>query len=385
MKAKKICAMLVCAMFAATVLPTVSAAATILTAVEDEDIYVIMEDYNYTADDLSELLGMSLDEDDTLYISYYSQAEVEVLTHASDTPTKDSNDIVWFDVDLELMSNTTRQIFFSDEAITDANYDEANTALCMNVTVSDSNFIYIVTIPDGVEFTYGDYSFIYDNNNFTVNDEDGDEKGGLTNWTYNSTFKAWGMNYSDDDKSHQIAFYGDDLHATSTAVTGKRVTTKKWWLLPDTTATYTMDTETTTEYNLFTSTDGYVAFNVYEDYSGYSWWGRALGKDTKFKMSADSFKYETTASWKFWDLTGEWTEISTHESEINGIKVGVVEYIYLSEDTGTEDTDEIMKDNFGAITSKGSATTVSGIVNMFKMGTSRTPDAVVSTRSTNFA
>jgi hypothetical protein len=188
------------------------------------------------------------------------------------------------------------------------------------------------------------------------------------------------MNLSDDDNSHQIVFYDDALHGTSTTVTAKRVTAAKFWIWPDTTATYSMETEATTEYSMFTSEDGYVAFDVYNDYGGYL--GKYSGGKTAFKMTSDSFKYETTPWYKIWGT--EWTDIDTHESEINGIKVGVIEYIYLSEDTGAEDNNEILKDNLGVITSKGEATTVSGF-NIIRMWTSRTPEAVAYLKTTNFA
>jgi len=392
MKAK-IYAMLVCAMFAAAVLPSVSAAATTLNVVDDEEIYVFAE-YNHTAADIKELLGLSLDENDMLYISYYNTSWEEsgvgggTMNHTSTTPTKDSNDIVWFNINivnpttLEKQVNfTNRQVFFDDATITDANFDDAKTALLINDTYDDDNFYFIVTIPDGVEFTHGDYSYVYDDNNWTINDEDGDEVGNITSWEHNESRNVYAMNLTDDDKSHQLVIYSDDLHATSTAVSAKRITATKYWGLSQTKVDYTMNTEATDDYSLITSSDGYVAFDVFKDYGG--WLGaKWAGGSTKFKMSADSFSYDSSPIWQFWGPT--WTEIETHESEINGIKVGTIEYIYLSKDTGEEDTDEIFKDNYGVITSKGEATTVSGL-DVFFMYTSRTPEAVAASRATNFA
>ena len=380
---EKICIMLVFALCVATGLPSVSATATTLSTVEDEDIYVIADAYNYTSDDIKELLGLSLDENDVLYLSYYNWTGMDlgpggVFNHTSVTPTKDSNDIVWFNIDLDI-NWTNRQIFFDDATITADNYDEAKTGLMINSSWSETEFVYIVTIPDDLEFTYEDYTYKYEDNNFTIIDEDGDEIGNISSWEYNSTYDVYAMNLTDDAKSHQLVVIGEELQATSTSSVGKRTTAERFWILPDSTTSYSMESEVTDGYNIYTSTDGYLAFDVVNDKSG--WWGaQILGGKTEFKMDADTLQY---AKSKYWGLSYDWTEITTHNAEIGGVDIGLIEYIYLSKDTGDEDSDEVLRDNHGVLTSRGSETSVSGL-NWFRMGGTRTPEAVLSARTVSF-
>lgn len=366
--------LLTCLMFAATALPSVSAAATTLTTVDYEDIYVVIA-RNQTADDISELLGLSLDKDDTLYLSYYNITD-GVLVHNSTAAYEDSDDVVWFNLSMPTahvnwtINLTNRQCYFSDEAITDANYGEASTGLLINETISDETFVFIVTIPDGVEFEYDDNFFTYEDNQMTVLDDDGDEIANISSYEYNSTYKVYGMNYSDDDSSHQIAVVAKDIHGTATAVTGKRVTSHKWYWF-DTAIAYTINTESTTGYNIFTSEDGYLAFNVYKDTGFVS---QYYGK-TAFRMTADSLKYDASPIWKFWG--SDWISITAHESAIKGIKIGLIEYIYISEKTGAEDNDEILRDNYGVVTSRGVSTSCTGFLEYVSMWTTKTPDAAV--------
>jgi len=378
--ANKIVSMLVLLTMLATVLPSVNAASTIgtLTTVDDKEVNVLVEK-NMTSADLSELIGLSLDEDDTLYISYFNTTGV--ATHTSFSPVQDSDDIVWWNISITDMNASTRKIFFDDETLTAANYLEASPALYVNQTVDADTFAFIVTIPDGVTFTFGKYSFEFDGDeNMTVYDSDGDETGNLSSYEYASTYKVYGMNYSDDSSSHQIVFVDETPHDTATAATGKRVTVSKWYWF-DTKVDYAMSTESTTDYNMFTTESGYLAFDVYNDYTGFL--GKYTGGTVPFRMTASSLEYGTKKWYTPWKTT--WTAVSTSESEVSGIKIGLIEYIYLSEETGAEEHDELLRDNYGVVCSRGTATTVSGILNIVKMMTSRTPEAVVNTDALSFS
>ena len=365
--------MLLCAVMVATAIPSVSATATTLTTVSDEDIYVMLEG-NQTSDDVSELIGLSLDETDTLYVSYYNRT-TELVVDTSFVPTQDADEVVWFDIELPEISAIQHQIWFSDEAITD--YADVSSALYINETVDDTTNVYIVTIPDGVMFTYDENGYEYGDECFEVTDSDGDEAGNITSYNYSTDFAVYGMNLT-EDSSHQLVIVTDELETTAVAAAGKRVTDHKWYWF-DTAVPYSMSTESTTDYNIFGSSDGYVAFNVYKD-TGYL--SKYIGGKTPFRMTENTLQYGTH-KW-YWPFSTTWTTVSTHEAAISGIKLGVVERIWMSEATGANENNEYLKDNYGVITSKGAATTVSGF-DILKMGTSRTPQAVIDTGKALFA
>ncbi len=384
MKNRKIWSTLVCLVLVATALPSVSATATIgtLSTVEDNVAYVMVE-RNQTADDLSTLLGISLDEDDTLYVSYYNEStETEgtgggTLTHTSFSPTQDSDDVVWFNLSITDMNLSKRQVYFDDETISDTNYNDAKEALYINASISDETRIYIITVPDGVTFEYEDNGILYDEDekNFSILDEDGEEVGNLTSFNYSSTYNVYALNISDADSSHRLVVVDTEIQGTTTAATGSRIVEDSWIPYMDTLEPYTMEVETTSDYNIFSSEEGYVSFDIYNDYSGF--FGKYIGGSTPFRMSATTLEYGSRETWTFWKTT--WTEVTTDAASISDIDFGIIEYIYVEEASGSDEYDVIHKDNFGVITSIGSATTTTGIMNIARMWTTRTPEAVVNT------
>jgi hypothetical protein len=368
----KLIAMLVCLAFVATAIPSVSATAAILTTVDDESVYVMVEG-TQTADDVNELLGVSLEDTESLYVSYYNLTGV--LTATSFVGAADADDIVWFDIELPNINVIVHHVYFSDEAIVDvADVDEA---LYVNEPISDETNIFIVTVPTGVVFAYDENGYEYDNDVFVVTDEDGDEIGNITSFNYSAEFNVYGMNLT-ETSSHQLVIVTDELMGTTTAAVGKRVTVHKWYWM-DTTAPYSMSVEKNSAYNFIAGTEGYVAFNVYNDYAGL--FGKYLGGKTPFRMTADTLEYGTH-HW-YWPFTTTWNSIATHEASIAGVKIGLVERIYISEETGAEDNDEILRDNYGIITSKGVSTGASGL-EYLTMGTTKVSEAVIDTGATIF-
>jgi hypothetical protein len=100
---------------------------------------------------------------------------------------------------------------------------------------------------------------------------------------------------------------------------------------------------------------------------------RYLGGKTELKLSEDEFQYNSKKWYEVWK-TSDWKDVGAHEAEIDGIKVGLIEYIYLSEETGDEDNDEIIRSNYGMLCSRGTATDTSWMETLTK-GLQRTPDA----------
>ena len=373
MKGKaKIYATLVALVMIATVLPSVSATSTIgtLATVDDKNIDVLIE-RNSTASDISEMIGLSLDKDDTLYVSYYNVTDVQL--NATFAAFEDSDDVVWFNVSITDMNATNRKVWFDDEAI---DLDTASPALYVNESISDSDFCFVVTIPTDTEFTYGDYSFKYDDENFTVYDEDGDDIANLTSYYYHNSSGIYTLNLSDDSSSHQIVIVADDIHDTATAASGKRVTGKTLWVWPKTEA-YTMSSEVTADYSLFTTTSGYLAFDVYNDYGGML--AKYIGGKTGIRMTESDFKYEMP---KWMGLSSTLTDISTYGATISGINMGLIKYFYIDEGSGSDD-DEVKFENYGVICSKGASTAVSGL-GYLTMGGTRIPEAIIATGNANF-
>ncbi len=370
---QKIYATLVALVMVATVLPSVSATTTVgtLATVDDKNVDVLIE-RNSTAADINEMIGLSLDETDTLYISYYNVTNVQL--NASFTAFEDSDEVVWFNVSITDMNETNRKCYYDDEVISDVT--DASPALYVNETISDSDFCFIVTIPTDTEFTYGDYSFKYDDENFTVYDEDGDDIANLTSYYYHNSSGIYTLNLSDDSSSHQIVIVADDLHDTATTASGKRVTGKTLWVWPKTEA-FTMSSEVTSEYSLFSTSSGYLAFDVYNDYGGM--FGKYVGGKTGFRMTADEFKYEVP---KWHRLSSTLTDINTYEVTISGISIGLIKYFYIDEGSG-DDNDEVKLENWGVLCSKGTSTAVSGLGYM-TMGGTRVPEAVVATGNAYF-
>lgn len=373
MKAK-ILATLVCLMFVATVLPSVSATATTLTTVTDPDIFVF-GNYNYTAADVGEIFGLSLDKDDTLYLGYYNATLVYTTT--SITPYEDSDEVAWFDINVTDSHLTNKHAYFSDEAMaTETAAQEKTSALFINETYSTSKYVFIVTIPDGVTFTVGKNSFLYDSENLTVYDNNGKETGNVSSWNMTNYSGVYTMDLNTSTTSHQIVVIDDDIHATATAVAGKRVTAAKWYWF-DTAVAYSMNQEATTEYSILSSEDGYLAFDVLKD-SGYL--SQYVAGKTAFRMTADTLKYETTPWYNFWGTT--WTTIATHEAALAGIKIGMIEYIYKVDGTGSE-VDVITRENYGVVTSVGVATAASGL-EYFTCWTTKTPAVVIDDGKAQF-
>jgi hypothetical protein len=381
-KSNAILAMLVICMFAATALPAVSAAPTVMSSVDDATTYVFAS-YNYTAADVSNIFGLSMSDTDTLYVWYYVGT---TLTKATITPTVDAKDIVWFNVDITNGNPTNRQAFFSDTDETDPVAD-ATEALFINASYSDKDIMYIVTIPDGVTFTYDKYNYVFDTDTFAVTNAKDDDEGNITSFEYFVTTGVYATNLSDDTTSHQLVIVSKDgLHGkTAVPVTAKgidKVNLKPWYLggaTLSTKTTYTMTKETTTEYAIYTSEDGKVAFNVQKDTGIIS---KYLGGKTEFKMTATDFQYNAKPWWKIW-VTSEWTNVPTHATTVDGIQVGQIEKIYLSEKTGEEKHNEILRENYGVLCSRGVPTTASGL-DIVTKGFTETPDAFVDTGTTVF-
>jgi hypothetical protein len=360
----KILATLVCLVMVATAIPSVSAAATVLTTVDEPESYVMLE-ANCSSGDIDELLGLSLTDADTLYVSYYNTTGS--LVDTSFTCVVDADEEVWFNVTLPAINATWRQVWFSDEAITD--YDATDCALFVNETIDEDTNVFIITIPDGVTYVYDDYGYAYEDEAFTVT-EDGDDVGNVSSYNYSSNYSVYGFDLSDDDTAHQLVVVTDDVQGTATAVAGKRVTVNKWYWF-DTTVPYSMDVETGTDYNIFTAPDGYVAFNVYKDYAGM--FGKYVGGKIPFRLTTEGLKYGTH-KW-YWPFSTTWTTVSSSEAAIAGIKFGTIEKIWLSEETGANDINEILRDYSGVITSKGVSTATSGL-EYLTMFSARTPEAV---------
>lgn len=367
MKAK-ILATLVCLVLVATALPSVSATAITLTTVTDPDIYVF-GNYNYTAADIGEVFGLSLDKDDTLYLSYYNTTEV--YTTVGITPTEDSDDVAWFDVNISDKHATNAHAYFADEAMADEDTaeDEGTEALLINETYSTSKYVFIVTIPDGVTFTVDKHSFMYDDENFTVYDSKGKETGNVSSWNATNYSGVYTMDINSSSTSHQIVVVDDEIHATATAVAGKRVTAAKWYWF-DTATAYSMNTESTTDYNIISSEDGYVAFNIYKD-SGFL--SKYVAGKTAFRMTTDTLTYETTPWYNFWGST--WATITTHSSVWDGIGIGLIEYIYKVDGSG-DAVDVITRENYGVVTAVGVAVSSAGM-DYLTCGTTRTPKLIV--------
>ena len=367
MKAK-ILATLVCLVLVATALPSVSATAVTLTTVTDPDIYVF-GNYNYTAADIGEIFGLSLDKDDTLYLGYYNTTEVYTTT--SITPTEDSDDVAWFDINISDKHATNAHAYFADEAIADEDtaQDEGTEALLINETYSTSKYVFIVTIPDGVTFTVDKHSFLYDDENFTVYNDKGKETGNVSSWNATNYSGVYTMDINSSSTSHQIVVVDDEIHATATAVAGKRITAAKWYWF-DTATAYSMNTEATSDYNILSSEDGYVAFNIYKDSGLFS---KYIGGKTAFRMTTDSLTYESTPWYKFWG--SDWTPITTHSSVWDGIGIGLIEYIYKVDGSG-DAVDVITRENYGVVTAVG-ATASSAGMDYLTCGTTRIPKVIV--------
>lgn len=373
---QKIYATLVCAMFVGAALPSVSAASTIgtLSTVDDKNVNILLE-RNNTAGDITEMIGLSLDETDTFYVSYYNTTGT--MLHTSFSAYEDNDSVVWFNVSITDMNATNRKCYFDDETISDSNYDETSPALYINSTVNDETMAFVVTIPSDVTFEYDDYGFKYDSENITVLDDDGDEIDNLSSYVYDNTTGIYTMNLSDSTSSHQIVIVTDEIHDSATAATGKRVTKNPWYWLASTTP-FTMNTESTTNYDMFTMSGGYLAFNVYNDYSGML--AKYVGGKTGFRMTNNSFMYEKP---KWLGLSSTMTTISTREVEMSGITMGIIERMYVEEGSGS-DNDEVIFENYGVVCSKGVSTSVSGL-DILTMMTTRTPAAKVDTGKASFA
>ena len=376
MKTKaKIYATLVCLVMVATALPSVSAAPSAMSTVEDESLYVFMA-YKYTADDVNEIFGLSLDDEDELFIWYFNTTGV--LTEVNCSAVEDSDEVVWFDLSgITDRHATNCQSFFSDED-EDEPIEDAQEALFVGDVPTDETFIYIVTIPEGVKYEWDDYTYFYEDENISVEDDDGDEYCNISSFEYNDDLGVYAMNVSDDDTSHQIVIITDDgIHGSgASAVAGQAIEAenlKPWylggkWLSPKT--TYSMKSEVKTGYSLFTSESGYCAVNVYKDTGLLS---QYVGGKTQLKLSEDEFKFNSKKWYEVWK-TSDWEDVGAHEATIDGINVGLIEYVYLSEETGAEDNDEIIRENFGVLCSRGTATDTSWMETLTK-GLQRTPDA----------
>jgi hypothetical protein len=369
MKKSKICATLVALVMAVAVLPAVNAAPTTLNTVDDESTSVIFS-ANMTADDISELLGLSLDEEDSLWI-YYNESTYEIQAY------EDGDEIVWFDLTAITKDDNVCKALYSDEEEDD--WDEDGTeVLFVNEVPTDEKFLYIVTIPEGVEFTYDDYTYFYDDENISVEDDDGDEAGNISSFEYFEDGDVYAMNVSDDDTSHQIVIITDDsIHGSgATAITGEAIeedALKPWylggkWLSPK--ETFTMKTSSNADYNMMTSNDGYVSVNVHKDNGLLS---QYVGGKTQLRISEDNFQYNDKQWYEVWK-TAEWKDVGSNEVTIDGINIGLIEKVYMSEETGEEENDEYLRDNFGVICSKGVAESTS-FSEMLTKGLERTPEA----------
>ena len=381
-KIAKIYATLVALVMVATVLPSVSAAPTAMSSVDDESTYLFAA-MNYTADDVKELFGLSLDEDESLWLWYYNEGMV--LTEIEIEAYEDGDEIVWFDVSEIADKNITYcQAFFSDEDEDDP-AEDATEALFVNEVPTDEKFIYIITIPDGVKYEYDDYTYFYDDENISVEDDDGDEYANISSFVFNADLDVYAMNVSDDDTSHQIVIITDDsIHGSgAAAVSGKYIDEedlKPWylggkWLSPKT--TYSMKQEQKGGYTLLTGDK--VAANVYKDTGMLS---QYIGGKTNLRMNEDSFQYNDKKWYEVWK-SAEWKDVGAHEISIDSINIGLIEYIYLSEETGAEDNDEVIRGNFGLLCSRGTASDA-GITEMFTKGLSKTPDIMATGDTTIF-
>ncbi|MEF8806264.1 MAG: hypothetical protein V5A63_19520 [Bacteroides sp.] len=382
MKAKKVLGTLVALMMLTVVLPSTVSATEIgkLSTVETKEENVIVND-NFTSSSLKELSGLSLSDSDTLYVSYYNATNT--LVHGSASAYKDSNDVVWFNVSsiISTANSTNRQAFFSDEEITDSNYANASEALLVNETISEDKSLYTVTIPGDTKFTYDKYQYKYNSSDIVIYDDEGNEKGNITSFEYNSTRGVYAFNVSKDDTVHKIAFIAKTPHTDSTEVTGERVVKDSWIPFMDTTEKYTMKKESTDEYTFFSSDDGYIAFDVYDDYGTINkYMPSALGLKTKFIMSNDSLKYEKS---KYLGLSKTWQDISAHEAGMSGLNMGLVKVVEFDSADSSDESDEYTKYNYGIIISKGEETSVSGL-DYITMWTSRVPTAKLDTSSVKF-
>lgn len=367
MKKSKIYATLVALVMAVAVLPAVNAAPTTLNTVDDESTSVIFS-ANLTADDISELLGLSLDEEDSLWI-YYNASTYEIEAF------EDGDEIVWFDLTTIPKDDNVCLALYSDEEEDD--WDEDGTqALFVNEVPTDEKFLYIVTIPEDVKFTYDDYTYFYDDENISVEDDDGDEAGNISSFEYFEDGDVYAMNVSDDDTSHQIVIITDDsIHGSgASAVTGKAIEEeglKPWylggkWLSPK--ETFTMKASSASDYEMFTG-DDYVSVNVHKDSGLLS---QYVGGKTELRISSDTFQYNDKQLYEIWK-TAEWKDVGSNEVTIDGINIGLVEKIYMSEETGEEENDEFLRDNFGVICSKGAPQSTS-MSEWITKGLERTPD-----------
>jgi len=381
MKAKtaKIFAMLVCIAFVATAVPTVSATTFTLTAVSDPTTYVMIKG-NQTADTVNSLLGTSLATTDTLYVDYYNITGV--LTATSFASFTDSSDVVWFNISLpetgvKQVNTTWRQVWFSDAAITDPT--AVDCALYVNQSITATANVFIISIPDGVGFTYKKYTYTYDDGNFTATNAAGTVVDNLSSYNYSATCAVYSMDLSDTASTHQIVIVGTAIQTAGVATAGERVTVEHWYGF-DTAVPYTMSVESGTACTTILSTDGYVAFNVYNDYAGLL--AKYVGGKTPFRLTATTFKYGTH-KW-YWPFSTTWTSIATHGATIAGIKVGLVERIYYVKGSSSVPASYV-RSNFGVLTSKGTSTTDSGVLDYLEMGPTRVPDAIAFTGKAVFA
>jgi len=382
-KATKILSMLVCILFVATALPTVSATPTAMSTEASTDSSYVFTSYNYTAADAAVIFGLDLGKTDSLYIWYYNAGNVLTATGAIGA-YQDSNDILWFDVNITTNA-TNCHAFFNDADITDL-ADVATTAteaLYVNAPFDKKDQMFIVTIPAGVSFEYNKNFYSYDSSDIAVVDKDGNDLTNISSFEYNADVGVYAMNVSDDATDHQIVIVDTTVHGTgATAVTAKYVdsaTEKPWYLggkYLSAKTTYSMTQEACTGYSVFSGEK--VAFDVKKDSGLIS---KYIGGKTEFLMSADSVKYQSTPWYKFWGT--DWSVMSEKAADVDGIKVGVIEHIYLSEKTGEHKTNEVLRANWGVIASSGVAESSSGLEILTK-GTTKTPVATLHTGTVVF-